>query len=203
MCAFKHLTEFAVCLGPPPQANRLAPLGETLNFAEFVRDNPMGVLLTVASLLMLWVTCACAMRQDRNWLAQNGRDITRATLSQSSYVQQLRGLQAGSWPIMNLAKTNLRTDWTCGSLWYPIEADPMSRLHRLFVLCATLNITLAVNMLFFRFSGKKEICEATAGVLRNCTMELLDAEQCTCKVCKSRVIRPNAHRPNNPSKMLC
>ena len=37
----------------------------------------------------------------------------------------------------------------------------MSTTNRWFVLCSTLNITLAVNLLFFQLGDIKEVCEAT------------------------------------------
>ena len=64
----------------------------------------------------------------------------------------------------------------------------MSTTNRLFVLCATLNITLAVNLLFFQLGDTEEVCETTFGLPTDCTINLTAAEHCFCRVCKSCVI---------------
>jgi hypothetical protein len=187
-CGFKHLTEFAICLGPPPQTNTLASPQDTMNISQFFRDNPAGLIVAVVSLLLLLSACVCGVSQSRRRLVQDGRDIIHATLDQSVYVQRLRLLYADSWPILQAITTNLRRSWTCGSLWYPIEGDPMSTTNRWFVLCSTLNITLAVNLLFFQLGDIKEVCETTSGLPTDCSINLTAAEHCACRVCKSCVM---------------
>ena len=187
-CAFDHLTDFAVLFGPPPELNALAPPSKTLNLVQFFRDNPAGLVIAAVSLAMLCVTCCHGASKDRSVLLTEGRGITHAMMIQSVYAQRMRTLYNSSWRVMEGLATRLRTQWTCGSLWLPIEGDPMSRMHRHLVLLATINASLAVNGLFFRLDDTLEVCDTTAELGTTCTAELRDADLCICKLCKCTII---------------
>jgi hypothetical protein len=184
-CAFNHLTDFAVCLGPPPKLRPLAPPGDTLNLVQFFRENPAGLITSALMLVLLFATCCRALARDRTELSQEGGQITHIMLNHSTFAQHLRSLHTSNWPFLAVAITQLRTKWTCGSLWLPIEGDPMTRRHRQLISLVTVHVTLAVNGLFFRLGNAKEICETTEELGANCTAELMAAGLCICKTCKS------------------
>ncbi len=174
ICAYTHLTDFAACTGTPPQANTLAPLRDTFDVAGFIVDNPVGLILCIGVLSLVVV---CAFRSARMF-HRAPREIDRRQLARLAYVIRQKGLQNDRWPILEMTRTELRTHYTCGSIWYPIHGDPIQRAVRLFILVATTMCSLGINLMFFQTDDDAlEICEHPSGY---CTLELYDSGQCQC-----------------------
>ena len=179
VCEFTHLTDFAVCLGPPPQPNSVASLRETFDLASFASDNAAGLVMCLVLLALVAVAGARSVRRYFKRMTVSGRDIDGA-LSQSPYARGLRSLgDLGSCRAESI-RLHLRMKWTCGGLLFPLNGDPMDATQRQFVVTSTVMCAMAVNLLFFRLSDHtKYLCEGPSG--SNCTDELRKSRLCLCR----------------------
>ena len=179
VCEFSHLTDFAVCLGPPPRANAVASLEETFDLAAFASDNAAGLVMCLMLLVIVVVAGVRSARRHLRRIADEGRGIDD-TASQLPYARGLRLLRDVSSGGVEAMRLRLRIKWTCGSLMFPIEGDPMDATQRQFVVVSTAMCAMAVNLLFFRMSDHtKHMCEGPAG--SNCTEALRESGMCLCR----------------------
>ena len=86
VCEFTHLTDFAVCLGPPPRANAVASLGETFDLASFASDNAAGLVMCLMLLVIVVVAGVRSARRHLRRIADAGQGIDDTA---SQYVKDL------------------------------------------------------------------------------------------------------------------
>lgn len=158
-------------------------MDETFDLGEFFRDNPAGVILSIALLVMVCFTALRSAKVEYKTRSHYGRSVTHTHLSRSIFFERHQSLYANDWPVCESVRVFLRTRWSCGSLCYPIEGDPMNRSQRLFCITATMIVTCAVNIMFHQLGdNSKEICETSQELGRRCTDELASRGRCICAV---------------------
>jgi hypothetical protein len=123
------------------------------------------------------VSALRGLKTHKAHLAKHGREISLADLHKSAYAKSRHSLYTRNWPLVSLIKVGLKTEWTCGSLLHPLDGDPHHR-HRLFVTTCIVISSAAINLLFHRTGGSKEMCEGLEG--GSCTDETWNAGLCKC-----------------------
>eukprot|EP01043_Picozoa_sp_COSAG02_P024108 COSAG02_NODE_1307_length_13340_cov_84.665282_12_plen_548_part_00 len=163
--------------------NEFAPPRDTFDLGQFWRDNPAGIIVSAALLAIVCLTGLRSAKAEHKTRSAHGRVVAHMELSRSAYVKQQKSLRAAGWPVCASMLVHLRTRWTCGSLLYPIEGDPMDASQRLFTITTTVITTCAVNIVFHQLNDNaKEICETSEGPGVGCTDELDSRGLCICAV---------------------
>ena len=185
-CAFTHLTDFAGMLGPAPQTQQLGSLNQTFDLAAFARDNLLGLLVSLGMFVILCM-CGCdSIKKYRRRNKSEGVDLSHITESQ--FIKSHHSL-TGAWSLSHLS-THMRTKYTCGALWFPLNGDPMVYPERALVIVCTVLVTMAVDLYFFDAGGTtNEMCEGPETtdwrgrvIPANCTAdtEAFKQDRCTC-----------------------
>ena len=187
-CSFAHLTDFASAVGPPAQTNNLASLRDTFDVAAFAKANPVGLALSIGLLLaVLYVSYHSTCAHVRHY-AEHTRQFIRKRASVREFAQRHIGIERyGSPTLLQRVITNLRLNWTLGSMFCPLDGDPYNRSQRMLVILCTMMLSLSVSVAFFKpQTNTRQVCEGqvdpTTGYERNCTADWGDsASECTCK----------------------
>ena len=116
------------------------------------------------------------------------------------FAQETVGMKSLAKTLSQRVRTNLRVNWTLGSLIMSLDGDPFTKPQRFLVMVSSALVNFAVSLQFFTPEmGGRQVCEGTAqengyptqcieGWLesgRACTCKVFDCDSCDCDRCDS------------------